>query len=61
MRTAKAVTAFIASVVTVLGVVLADNMVDAGEISSTVAAVIDAGLMLASTLGVYAVPNNTTK
>lgn len=60
MTTAKAVVAFILSVATVAASVLSDNAVDTGEISSGVAAVINAGFVLATALGVYAVPNKGT-
>lgn len=57
MYAAKAVAAFIGTLVAIFITVTTDNQVDQGEWSSAAAVVVDAVTTLLVGLGVYAVPN----
>ncbi len=57
MYAAKAVAAFVLTLVTLFIAVLTDNQVDQGEWSQAAATVVDALFVLLTALGVYAVPN----
>lgn len=57
MKYAKAYAAFTLAVSTVVVGVLADNAVDANEIASGTAVLVDSAMVLLSALGVAWVPN----
>lgn len=61
MYAAKAVAAFVLTLLTVFLTIATDNQVDQGELSSAAGVVVDAVFILLTALGVYAIPNRGTR